>query len=243
MSPRRPNWRAGSRRSAWSIAALGPALAAQLKPGQRLVSRDGDLWRWDGFAAAANAPTAAARRLAAKNRLADIDAELGHARADAEAKRQTVETAEAELAAAVAAEGEARNARREAQSEADSARDAHAAAEREANRLTARLSALAEAKVRLAASRDETLAAKHDAIAGDRGARRPSPNWKGNSRESRGEVAAKRAVLAEARGEAQALAREAELRAKRLAAIAAERTEWDDRKAAPPARARRSANG
>src|SRR5262249_20287002 len=27
-----------------------------LKPGQRLVSREGDLWRWDGFSVAANAP-------------------------------------------------------------------------------------------------------------------------------------------------------------------------------------------
>ena len=95
--------------------AIGATLAVQLKPGQRLVSADGDLWRWDGFAAAANAPTAAARRLAAKNRLADLDAELGQARGDAEAKRRAVETAEAELAAAVAAEGEARHARREAQ--------------------------------------------------------------------------------------------------------------------------------
>ncbi len=37
-------------------------------------------------------------------------------------------------------------------------------------------------------------------------------------------------MLAEARGEAQALAREAELRARRIAAIAAERAEWDGRK-------------
>ena len=37
--------------------AEGAALAARLKPGQRLVSREGDLWRWDGFAAAAEAPT------------------------------------------------------------------------------------------------------------------------------------------------------------------------------------------
>ena len=51
-------------------------LAAQLKPGQRLVSREGDLWRWDGFSVAANAPTGAARRLAGKNRLTDIEAEL-----------------------------------------------------------------------------------------------------------------------------------------------------------------------
>ena len=210
--------------------ALGPTLAAQLKPGQRLVSPDGDLWRWDGFAAASNAPTAAARRLAAKNRLADLDAELGpRARRGRRRSAARSRRAEAELAAAVAAEGEARNARREAQAQADAARDAHAAAEREANRLTARLSALAEAKVRLAASRDETLAAKHDATQAIE-ALPPAAELEDQLAESRGEVAAKRAVLAEARGEAQALAREAELRAKRLAAIAAERAEWDDRK-------------
>ena len=44
--------------------AHGAALAGALKPGQRLVSLEGDLWRWDGFAAAAHAPTGAARRLA-----------------------------------------------------------------------------------------------------------------------------------------------------------------------------------
>src|SRR5262245_8123964 len=54
----------------------GARLAGQLKPGQRLVSREGDLWRWDGFAADAHAPTGAARRLAERARLADIDGEL-----------------------------------------------------------------------------------------------------------------------------------------------------------------------
>ncbi|MEA2871564.1 MAG: chromosome segregation protein, partial [Hyphomicrobiales bacterium] len=209
--------------------ALGATLASQLKPGQRLVSAEGDLWRWDGFAAASNAPTAAARRLAAKNRLADLDAELGSARSDAEGKRRAVEAAEAELTAAVSAEGEARNARREAQGRSDGARDAHAAAEREASRMTARLSALAEARVRLTSSRDEVIAAKRDATQAieQLGAVADLEN---QLAETRGEVAAKRAVLAEARGEAQALAREAELRGKRLTAIAAERAEWDNRR-------------
>jgi chromosome segregation protein len=209
--------------------ALGPTLVAQLKPGQRLVSPEGDLWRWDGFAAASNAPTAAARRLAAKNRLADIDAELGAARHDAEAKRRTVEAAEAELNAAVAAEGEARSARREAQAHADAARDARAAAEREASRTTARLSALAEAKVRLAASRDETIAAKRDAVQAIEQLS-SAADLEAHLIEARHDVAGRRAVLAEARGEAQALAREAALRAQRLDAIVAERAEWDNRR-------------
>ena len=56
--------------------ADGPRLAAMLKPGQRLVSREGDLWRWDGFAAAAHAPTGAARRLAERGRMQAIEGEL-----------------------------------------------------------------------------------------------------------------------------------------------------------------------
>ena len=42
----------------------------QLQPGQRLVSLEGDLWRWDGFRAwAEDAPSAAALRLQQLNRL------------------------------------------------------------------------------------------------------------------------------------------------------------------------------
>src|SRR6202041_1145042 len=50
----------------------GERLRALLRVGQRLVSREGDLWRWDGFVSAAEAPTPAARRLAEKNRLGDL---------------------------------------------------------------------------------------------------------------------------------------------------------------------------
>ena len=160
---------------------------------------------------------------------------LTHARTDAEASAARSKPPKPNSTAAVAAEGEARNARREAQAQADAARDAHAAAEREANRLTARLSALAEAKVRLAASRDETLAAKRDAAQAIE-ALGSAADLENQLAESRGEVAAKRAVLAEARGEAQALAREAELRAKRrIAAIAAgaRRMGWTARRARP----------
>ncbi|WP_146617966.1 hypothetical protein, partial [Rhodoplanes serenus] len=80
--------------------ADGPRLAALLKTGQRLVSPEGDLWRWDGFAVAAHAPTSAARRLAERNRLADIEAELEMARAELETRRAAVETAQAEVRAA-----------------------------------------------------------------------------------------------------------------------------------------------
>ena len=69
----------------------GSELVSQLKTGQRLVSLEGDVWRWDGFVTAAHAPTGAARRLAERARLVDIEHELEQARADAANKRQALE--------------------------------------------------------------------------------------------------------------------------------------------------------
>ncbi|MGZ5934610.1 MAG: hypothetical protein ACXWLV_07875, partial [Rhizomicrobium sp.] len=50
----------------------GKALQGALKPGQRLVSPRGDLWRWDGYSASADAPSAAAVRLSQRNRLVSL---------------------------------------------------------------------------------------------------------------------------------------------------------------------------
>ena len=64
-----PCWRAASPRSASSPMKRRAALwRPHLAQGQRLVSRDGALWRWDGFTIAAGAPTAAAVRLSQRNR-------------------------------------------------------------------------------------------------------------------------------------------------------------------------------
>src|SRR5262245_57687547 len=209
--------------------ADGPNLVRLLKPGQRLVSREGDLWRWDGFAVAADAPTAAARRLAEKNRLADIGRDIEAARADVEARGHAVTAAESELAAAVAAEGEARPGWGEAQRAAEAARESHAAAEREAHRVTARRSALAEAKVRLAASRDEAAAMQRDAAEAF-AALPPAADTESRLSTVREEVSTRRAALAEARGQAETLKREAELAERRLAAIRADRQAWGQRR-------------
>ncbi len=56
--------------------ADGDRLQAGLAPGCRLVSKEGDLWRWDGFTARADAPKAAAIRLEQKTRLAQVEAEI-----------------------------------------------------------------------------------------------------------------------------------------------------------------------
>jgi chromosome segregation protein len=210
-------------------AAHGGRLAALLKPGQRLVSRDGDLWRWDGFAADAHAPTGAARRLAQRSRLSDIDGELVAARTHVEDKRRAAEAAQSALTAAGAAEAAAREAWRSAQREADNARELHAMAEREMARNAARISALTEAKTRLTAGRDEAKAAS-DVAEGALAELPPSAELENKLSDIRAEIEGRRAELAEVRAEAQALAREAELADRRLNAIGTDRTAWSERR-------------
>ncbi|MBB5046685.1 chromosome segregation protein [Rhodopseudomonas rhenobacensis] len=206
----------------------GAELVSQLKTGQRLVSRDGDVWRWDGFVAAAHAPTGAARRLAERARLTEIEADLEQARVEAAAKREALEIAEATLKAAAAMESESREALRATRREVDGARERHAATEREINRHAARRSALTEAQSRLAADRSEAEAAMYTA---EETLAELPPSQEAEERLAavRTEIEGHRRLAAQVRAEAQALAREAELADKRLQAIVAERAEWQRR--------------
>jgi chromosome segregation protein len=188
----------------------GVRLAAGLKTGQRLVSRDGDLWRWDGFVAAAHAPTGAARRLAQRNRFAEIDSELESARRDVEAKRRALEAAQSAFDAASSAETETR------------------ARERDLNRQAARLSALAEARARLTMSRDEATTAKTEAES-SLGALAPVADLETKLAQVHDDIAGKRAKLAEVQAEQQAIVREAELADRRLSQLSADKNGWVER--------------
>ncbi len=95
--------------------ADGARLQPDLLPGQRLVSAEGDVWRWDGFRAAAeDAPSAAALRLQQLNRLVELKRDLEDVAARAEGARQAHDHLTRHLAAASDADRQAREARREA---------------------------------------------------------------------------------------------------------------------------------
>ena len=189
----------------------GGKLAGSLKSGQRLVSREGDLWRWDGYVAAAHAPTGAARRLAQRSRFAEIDGELVSARAEVDEKRKGLEAAQKAFDAAGQTESETR------------------ARERDLNRQAARLSALAEARTRLTTSRDEASAAKTEAERALK-ALEPAAKFESKLAAVRDDIAGKRAKLAEVRAEQQAIVREAELADKRLSALATDQAGWIERR-------------
>ncbi len=75
-------------------AERGSSLRKELKVGQRLVSKQGDLWRWDGLTIAADAPTPAAQRLAQRNRLAELEELVEQTRELVSEKKQALDTAE-----------------------------------------------------------------------------------------------------------------------------------------------------
>jgi len=120
----------------------GAALQGQLKPGQRLVSKAGALWRWDGFSASADAPTAAAQRLAQKNRLAELEGEAKDAAASLAATEAALVAAETAVRAGNEREQAAREGWRTAQRAVDAARDALAKAEKAAGEAASRRAAL-----------------------------------------------------------------------------------------------------
>ncbi|MGA8388310.1 MAG: AAA family ATPase [Pseudolabrys sp.] len=188
----------------------GSRLVASLKTGQRLVSRDGDLWRWDGFVVAAHAPTGAGRRLAQRSRFTEIDSELESARGDVEAKRRALEAAQSAFDAASSTETETR------------------ARERDLNRQAARLSALSEARVRLTMSRDEAATSKAEAES-SLGALAPAADLETKLAQVRDDIAGKRAKLAEVQAEQQAIAREAELADRRLSQLSTDKNSWVER--------------
>ncbi len=93
----------------------GPRLQAELKPGQRLVSPEGDLWRWDGFRAGAeDAPSAAALRLQQLNRLEVLKQSLEQASQRAKGASDAHDALTRLLAERSEADKAARLARRDA---------------------------------------------------------------------------------------------------------------------------------
>jgi len=133
-------------------------LQAVLQPGQRLVSIEGDVWRWDGFRAASeDAPSAAALRLQQLNRLVELKRDLEDAAAKAQGAAQAHEQLTRYLAKLTEADHQARAARREADRLVAEANRAASRAEADRNLAKGKLESLG-----LAVNRhvDEAMAAR-----------------------------------------------------------------------------------
>jgi chromosome segregation protein len=210
-------------------AAPDAVLLAALRPGQRLVTMAGALWRWDGFVDAGGRSDAAAARLRARRRASELARERA-------AGQASFDTAAAALAATVAEAGAAQDAERRARGARDTAARALAeararlvAAETAASRRAgeeaslaaaiergrvehARLAAEAEA-ARAAVPGNAAVAALADALAL---ARRTAESGRNG--------------VATARSAADARARDIDAARRRLTAIAGDRADWQRRR-------------
>ena len=139
--------------------ARGFDLLPRLTPGQRLVSREGDLWRWDGFVRRADAPLPAAEKLEQRARRIAIENELASAR---DARDEAHEARAKASRMLTDAEMTAMTRRRDAPELARAAMQAHEAAiraEQDVERLALRGAALKESILRLTAERDHAASA------------------------------------------------------------------------------------
>jgi chromosome segregation protein len=139
-------------------AAAGRSLQRNLAPGQRLVGRDGCLWRWDGFTRLAARPSAAAQHLRHKNRLLMLAEEIGAAAEEARSAENEAAAATVARQAAAEADRLARLELREAEATLAHARKMEAGLAHQALTAETRLAAAAAEFDKLAAELAETLA-------------------------------------------------------------------------------------
>jgi chromosome segregation protein len=212
-------------------ADAAPALAAQLQPGQRLVTLAGALWRWDGFVDAGGRTEAAAARLRARRRAAEVARDRDRAEADVAAAAAALAEAVAEASRAHDGERAARSARDVAARGLAEARAGLAAAETAASRRAGEAASLQSANARAAVEQERSAAD----LAAARAAVPASAALGGLANElAAARIAAEtaRAAVATARAAAEARAREIDTASRRLAAIAQERTGWQARRSA-----------
>ena len=204
------------------------ALAAKLSPGQRLVSIEGDLWRWDGFVANADAPSPAAQKLEQQNRLAVVGSEV-------EGAQTKFDVAEAKWSHARetrnAAETAARDARRALPDLERAERAAQAALssfQTDVARETAQRQAAEDHLTRLDLDVNETVkslseakaeAAKHDG----------GEDLTQALSEASADLSTARANADEASAAYRSLANEAAARETRLASVLKDQDDWTRR--------------
>jgi chromosome segregation protein len=210
--------------------AIGEGSQAGLTPGQVLVSREGAVWRWDGYTIRAGTPTAAAVRLQQRNRLQQLQHEVGAAQHAAAATGQARAAAAEADQAAVATEQQARAGRTDAERRLEQARGAHQQLRAAAAEVAARIAAIDTRIEHLTAERDDADAA----LAHARIAQNTLPDLdalRAAVEAARAALTAARSADAAARAERETLAREHGVRTARRAAIAAERADWAQRAA------------
>ncbi|MGA9603385.1 MAG: chromosome segregation protein SMC [Methyloceanibacter sp.] len=206
----------------------GQALQSKLKPGQRLVSKDGDLWRWDGYRLKSSMAAAASARLIERGRLEALLEAAPEAEARASVAASELEAARARAEAAAQKLKALRHEAKEAQVELGRTRDSIAAAEHEAQATSKQLGALAEALNRTRDALRETneQSARAEVAFAELVSLAALEESLANAKTSAVE---QRSIHARAEAALEGFEREVRLRQERIQAISAEQALWQKR--------------
>jgi chromosome segregation protein len=217
-------------RTGWVLSiADGWRLQPRLEAGQSLVDRDGHLWRWDGFTRPKPGSAATAEQLRQKNRLAQLEREIESASTEFRRAGDAAAAARGERDGAALAEKDAVGALRAAEERLNRARAAETLLARDRLNAEMRLAAVAETVEKLGAELAEL--GEESAQTERFLAVLPDPGLARTALEAaRGQALAARRRDMEARAAQDRLARDAEARTLRLAAIGAEESAWKKRR-------------
>ena len=200
-------------------------VARFLAQGQRLVSKDGALWRWDGFTAHAGAPTASATRLAQRNRLDELTRSRGTFADVLEGAKNRFAAAQAVTRDAQTRDRDAREAAKKLYNELTQIREARATLARQAAAEAARVAGLAE-QIERATQDLADHESRRDAAAQTLAALPDPATAREKLVQDRSELARRRTHLSELETTRDRLTREAEARSRRRTDIATESAAW-----------------
>jgi chromosome segregation protein len=211
--------------------ADGDRLAKGLPVGARLVSKEGDLWRWDGFVARADAPKPAAVRLEQRTRLAEVESEIDQVAPRAEAATAALKTAADALRVAEETLRDKRRGPPDAERLLTGAREQVTRYEREAAQREARAQSLDDTIARFEGERaeaDTALTAVRAESAGAESVADLAPQLAA----ARQAATAAREAAASARSAFEQESRETAGRARRLESLERDHADWSKRREA-----------
>ena len=203
----------------------GERLQTGLQVGQKLVSRSGAIWRWDGLKTRADAPSASAQRLAQKNRLqilSELVEEAKQALKIAETKLQQL-TKQVEDSALY--EREVRAKLRVSRDNRDAAQQFYSNVEREVSEHRLRLSSLEENIGNLESEKTEISQKLETALIEQK--KLPDMTvMEAKIASFSTKISSERRAVSEALAALQSWKQNASARVRRLEAIGSERKNW-----------------
>lgn len=208
-----------------ATAEEAQALAATLTCGQRIVTKHGDLFRWDGFRQKAGSKSAAAIRLEQRNRMQVLQSDLAKSEAATASLKKTLSNSEDAMADLRSREKDLKAARRDCEGRLNSLRAKQAEQQRATAAKTSRLQVLEEQVISLGEditaqkTRQSELQLQHENTADLGETQAELDKLRGSLREKREDVASSRSAHDQ-------IVREAAIRNDRIKSARAERENW-----------------